>query len=58
MKVNFIIEGSGLLKYIGCSTAAKQFIGYLEDKGIKIKVNSKETDFDIVHDYSLGPTNK
>jgi glycosyltransferase involved in cell wall biosynthesis len=55
MKVNFIIEGSGLLKYIGCSTAAKQFINYLMDKGIEIKINSKDQDFDIIHAHTFGP---
>ena len=55
MKVNFIIEGSGLLKYIGCSTAAKQFVDYLINKGIEIKINSKEIDFDIIHAHTFGP---
>ena len=55
MKVNFIIEGSGLLKYIGCSTAAKQFVDYLIEKGIEIKINSKEKNFDIIHAHTFGP---
>ena len=55
MKVNFIIEGSGLLKYIGCSTAAKQFVNYLLNKGIEIEINSKDKDFDIIHAHTFGP---
>ena len=55
MKVNFIIEGTGLLKYIGCSTAAKQFIDYLTDKGVEISTNSKEKSFDIIHAHTFGP---
>jgi glycosyltransferase involved in cell wall biosynthesis len=55
MKVNFIIEGGGLLKYIGCSTAAKQFIDYLSDKGVEIKINSKDKNFDIIHAHTFGP---
>ncbi len=55
MKVNYIIEGSGLLKYLGCSTAAKQFIDYLINKGIEIKINSKDEDFDIIHAHTFGP---
>lgn len=55
MKVNFIIEGSGLLKYIGCSTAAQQFVNYLIDKGIEVKINSKDKDFDIIHAHTFGP---
>jgi len=55
MKVNFIIEGGGLLKYIGCSTAAQQFVDYLINKGIEIKINSRDRDFDIIHAHTFGP---
>ena len=55
MKVNFIIEGNGLLKYIGCSTAAQQFVDFLIKKGVEVKINSKEKDFDIVHAHTFGP---
>ena len=55
VRVNFIIEDYKTLKYLGCSTAAKQFVDILRNKGLELEVNSKKKDFDIIHAHTFGP---
>lgn len=55
IKVNFIIENYKTLKYLGCSTAAIQFLDILNDMGLDVRLNSKENKFDIIHAHTFGP---
>ncbi len=55
IRVNFIIENFRALKYLGCSTAAQQFVGILREKGVEVEVNSKNKGFDILHAHTFGP---
>ena len=55
MKVNFIIEKSFGLKYLGCATVSQQLMELLKKKGIDVHLNSKEDGFDIVHAHTFGP---
>jgi glycosyltransferase involved in cell wall biosynthesis len=54
MKVNFIVEDSGPLKYLGCATAAKNLYKELLKK-INISWNDKSFKFDIAHFHTFGP---
>lgn len=54
MKVNFIVEDKGVLKYLGCATAAKNLYKGLSEK-IDISYNDPSTDFDIAHFHTFGP---
>ena len=54
MRVNFIVEDKGVLKYLGCATAAKNLYKKLA-KNIDIKYNDNSTDFDIAHFHTFGP---
>ena len=54
MRVNFIVEDKGVLKYLGCATAAKNLYKELS-KNIEIKYNDISTDFDIAHFHTFGP---
>jgi glycosyltransferase involved in cell wall biosynthesis len=55
MKINFIIEKSFGLKYLGCATVSQQLLEVLKKKGVDVRLNSKEDDFDIVHAHTFGP---
>ena len=55
MKINFIIENSMGLKYLGCATVSKQLMDVLKEKGVDISLNSKEDGFDLVHAHTFGP---
>lgn len=55
MKINFIIEQSYGLKYLGCATVSKQLMMMLKEKGISVSLNSKEEGFDLVHAHTFGP---
>jgi len=55
MKVNYIIENSRGLKYLGCATIAQQLLDILQKKDIDIQVNSREDGFDLVHAHTFGP---
>ena len=46
MKINFIVEDSGPLKYLGCATAAKNLFNELSKKN-EISWNDKSFDYDI-----------
>jgi glycosyltransferase involved in cell wall biosynthesis len=54
MRVNFIVEDKGVLKYLGCATAAINLYKELS-KNIEIKYNDISTDFDIAHFHTFGP---
>lgn len=54
MKVNFIVEDSGVFKYLGCASVAKNLYKGLS-KSIDIKWNSSSKDFDIAHFHTFGP---
>lgn len=54
MRVNFIVEDKGVLKYLGCATAAKNLCKGLSEK-IDICYNNPSTDFDIAHFHTFGP---
>ncbi len=54
MRVNFIVEDKGVLKYLGCATAAKNLYKGLCQK-IDISYNDPSTDFDIAHFHTFGP---
>ena len=54
MKVNFIVEDSGPLKYLGCATAAKNLFNELSKK-INISWNDKSFDYNLVHFHTFGP---
>ena len=54
MKVNFIVEDKGVLKYLGCATAAKNLFKELSKK-IDISYNDNSTDYDIAHFHTFGP---
>ena len=55
MKINFIIEQSFGLKYLGCATVSKQLMDVLIKKGVDVSLNSKDFGFDIVHAHTFGP---
>jgi glycosyltransferase involved in cell wall biosynthesis len=55
MRVNFIIERSFGLKYLGCATVSKQLMEVLIHKGVDVSLNSKEEGFDLVHAHTFGP---
>jgi len=54
MKVNYIVEDNGPLKYLGCATAAKNLYNELSKK-INISWNDKSFDFDVAHFHTFGP---
>ena len=54
LNVNFIIEGSGGLGYLGCSTAARYLAESLKKEGIDVAINGRGK-FDIVHAHTFGP---
>ena len=54
MKVNFVVEDSGMFKYLGCASVARDLYKGLS-KSIDIKWNSKSKDFDIAHFHTFGP---
>jgi len=54
MKVNFIVEDNGPLKYLGCATAAKNLYKALAKK-IDISYNDSSLDFDLCHFHTFGP---
>ena len=54
MKVNFIVEDKGVLKYLGCATAAKNLYRELSKK-IEISYNDPSTDYDLAHFHTFGP---
>ncbi|MEA3457712.1 MAG: glycosyltransferase family 4 protein [Candidatus Thermoplasmatota archaeon] len=54
MKVNFIVEDSGPLKYLGCATAAKNLFHELSKK-IDVSWNDKSFDYDVAHFHTFGP---
>ena len=54
MKVNFIVEDKGVLKYLGCATAAKNLCNELSKK-IEISYNDSSTDYDLAHFHTFGP---
>ena len=54
MKVNFIVEDSGPLKYLGCATAAKNLF-YELLKNIDISWNDNSFDYDLAHFHTFGP---
>ena len=55
MKINYIIENSRGLKYLGCATIAQQLLDILQKKDIEVHVNSRENGFDLVHAHTFGP---
>jgi glycosyltransferase involved in cell wall biosynthesis len=55
MKVNFIIEQSFGLKYLGCATVSRQLMNVLTEQGIDVSLNSKKDGFDLVHAHTFGP---
>jgi len=55
MKINFIIEQSFGLKYLGCATVSKQLMDVLIKKGVDVSLNSKDVGFDLVHAHTFGP---
>lgn len=54
MKINFIVEDSGPLQYLGCATAAKNLYRELS-KSVEISYNGPSLDFDICHLHTFGP---
>lgn len=54
MKVNFVVEDSGPLKYLGCATAAKNLYNSLAES-IDIEYNSTSLDYDVCHLHTFGP---
>lgn len=54
MKINFIVEDSGPLQYLGCATAAKNLYNELS-KSIKISYNDASLEYDICHLHTFGP---
>lgn len=54
MKINFIVEDSGPLKYLGCATAAKNLFNELSKKN-EISWNDKSFDYDLAHFHTFGP---
>jgi glycosyltransferase involved in cell wall biosynthesis len=54
MKVNFIVENKGPLKYLGCATAAKNLFDELS-KIIDIRWNDRTFNYDIAHFHTFGP---
>lgn len=55
MKVNFIIEQSFGLKYLGCATVSRQLMNVLIEQGVDVSLNSKNDCFDLVHAHTFGP---
>lgn len=55
MKVNFLVENFGNFKFIGCSTDSAELCVRLNRAGIRAEINSKKTDFDIMHAHTFGP---
>ena len=54
MKINFIVEDKGPLKYLGCATAAKNLYHALSKK-IDISYNNPSHDYDLCHCHTFGP---
>lgn len=52
MKVNFVVEDLGSMKYVGCSTLAKSLYENLE---IEKNWNSFNTNSDLDHFHTFGP---
>ncbi|MFP3910281.1 MAG: glycosyltransferase family 4 protein [Archaeoglobaceae archaeon] len=52
MKVNFVVEDVGSMKYVGCSTLAKSLYDNLE---IEKAWNSLNSDSDLDHFHTFGP---
>lgn len=52
MKVNFVVEDFKAMKYLGCSTLAKNLYRNLP---IKKEWNSAGGDFDVAHFHTFGP---
>ena len=56
MKINIFVEDMFVLKYIGCSTAAKTLYDQLcRMPEVEVSWNSLSSDFDVVHYHSFGP---
>jgi glycosyltransferase involved in cell wall biosynthesis len=55
IKVNFLLESFGNLKYLGSSTAAGSLIEGMKNRGVHVCKNSFDFDFDIVHAHTFGP---
>lgn len=54
MNINFIVEDSGPLQYLGCATAAKNLYRELS-KSVDISYNDPSLDYDICHLHTFGP---
>ncbi|MCK4730047.1 MAG: glycosyltransferase family 4 protein [Candidatus Aenigmarchaeota archaeon] len=54
ISINFVVEDSGWLKYLGCSTAAQYLYKGLE-KVCSPLWNSNKRCFDIIHFHTFGP---
>jgi 1,2-diacylglycerol-3-alpha-glucose alpha-1,2-galactosyltransferase len=54
MKINFIVEDKGPLKYLGCATAAKNLFNALKKK-IDISYNDPSYEYDLCHFHTFGP---
>ncbi len=52
MRVNFVVEDLGSMKYVGCSTLAKSLFENLE---IDKRWNSLNSDSDLDHFHTFGP---
>ncbi len=52
MRVNFVVEDFGSMKYVGCSTLAKSLYENLE---IEKRWNSLKSDSDLDHFHTFGP---
>jgi len=54
MRINFIVEDSGPLQYLGCATAAKNLYNTLSES-IDISYNDTSLSYDLCHLHTFGP---
>jgi len=54
MKVNYLVDNRGVLKFLGSSTGPKYYYDYLRKK-IDIQMNGSDDHYDIIHVHSITP---
>lgn len=55
MRINFVAENFGKLKFVGSYTVIAEYAKKMKEKGIKVEINSFGKNFDLVHFHSFGP---
>lgn len=55
MKINYLVDNWGKLKFLGSSTSPKYYFDYLKKKRIDVRINDSDDYYDIVHVHTITP---